>query len=168
MRLFSVFLAFVLCLSLSSCSARRELHTAEILADIMEYCDGLPRGVIYTSEAEVGAEGYLSPALVEALWGEDAEEGFSMLEEYSVYLSSFAAPYEIGVYRCYSATDAERIEELCRARADIVSVALRQTEYYSLCQNIRIYRRRRVVVFLMTDKPDETLQYSKEIVSQYG
>ena len=166
MRLFSGFLALLLCLSLSSCSAKRELHTAEILADIMASCDGLPHGVIYTPEAEEGEEGYLSPALAEALWGEDAEEGFSMLCDYSVYLSSFAAPYEIGVYRCYSATDAERIEELCRARADIVSVALRQTEYYSLCQNIRIYRKRRVVVFLMTDKPEDSLRSAKALVSR--
>lgn len=165
MRLFSVFFSLILCLTISSCGARESAGTDEILADIMEYCDGLPQGVIYTSDADEGEEGYLSPALAEALWGEDACEGFSMLEEYSVYLSSFATPYEIGVYRCYSSTDARRIEELCRARADIVSVALRKTEYYTLCQNIRICRRGREVVFLMTDSPEDTLRLAKRLIS---
>ena len=164
MRIFCIIISLLLCLSLFSCS-RTEKDTGEILASLMEDCGPFPAGVIYTPSAEEGEEGYLSPALMEALWGEDAEEGFSMLQDYSIYLSSFAAPYEISVFSCFSATDAMRIEELCRARADIVSVALRHTEYYGLCQSIRICRKGRNVIFLMTDHPDKAEKSAKSLIS---
>lgn len=165
MKLFRFFIPVVLmlCLSLFSCSAR-SASTGEILSRLMTNEIDLPAGVIYTPDAEEGETGYLSPSLAEALWGEDAEEGFGLLEDYSVYISSFASPFEIGVFRCYSATDAIRIEQLCRGRADIVTVALRHTEYYSLCHNARILREGDTVVFIMTSDPDRTLKLAKKLI----
>ena len=107
----------------------------------------------------------MSEALSEALWGEDAAEGFGMLSDYAIYMSSFASPYEIGVLLCYSSTDARRIEELCMSRADIISVALRQTEFYGLCRNVRVVRRGRVVIFLMTDDPDGDVRRALSLMS---
>ena len=163
MKLFGFFISLILCLSLFSCSdAPRDAHG--ILDRIMESEKNIPAGVVYTPNAREGEEGYLSPALAEALWGEDAKEGFGMLEDYAVYISSFASPTEIGVFRCYSATDAIRIEQLCRARADIVTVALRQTEYHGLCRNARIMRRGDTVVFTLTEDPDSTLRLVKRLI----
>ena len=164
MRIFSFIISILLCLSLVSCS-RESRGAYEILTDIAEELEDLPVGVIYTPHAEEGEEGYLSDGLAEALWGEDAEEGFLMLSDYAVYMSSFAAPYEIGVFCCYSATDAVRIEELCRARADILSVALRQTEFYELCGNLRIVRKGRTVVFLMTSDPSRAERCARRYIS---
>ena len=164
MRLLCIIFSVLLCLSLFSCE-HTDMSAGEILYSIMEDSTPLPAGVIYSPSAEVGDKEYLSPALSEALWGEDAQEGFSLLADYSIYLSSFAAPYEIGVFICYSATDAVRIEELCRARADIVSVSLRQTEFYDLCQSIRICRSGRYVVFLMTPDPHESERIAKKLIS---
>lgn len=163
MRLFSFLVAALLCLSLFSCSSE-EKDAYDILSSLMEKHTDLPAGVVYTPDAREGEEGYLSPVLAEALWGEDAAEGFSMLSDYAIYMSSFAAPYEIGVFCCYSATDARRIEELCRSRADIISVALRQTEFYGLCGNLRIARKGRTVVFLMTSDPDRSVRLAKRLI----
>ena len=163
MRLFSFFISFLLCLGLVSCS-HTERSASDILSSLTEAHEDLPAGVIYTPRADEGESGYLSFTLAEALWGEDAKEGFSMLSDFAIYMSSFATPYEIGVFCCYSSTDAKRIEELCYARADIISVALRQTEFYSLCRNIRVVREGRVVVFLLTSDPARSVKMAKRLI----
>ena len=167
MRVISLCLILFLCIGLVSCGSRQE-SCGEMLTAIMIKVGDLPAGVIYSPEGKAGEERYLSDAMAEALWGANATTVFSLLSDYSVYLSSFAAPYEIGVFICYSSSDAHKIESLCRARADIVSVALRQTEYYALCSNIRIIRRGKVVVFLMTDNPESTVKQAKRIMRRYG
>ncbi|MBQ8849143.1 MAG: hypothetical protein IJ011_02275 [Clostridia bacterium] len=162
MKLFRFILIIALCLSLCSCGGERP--TGDILSELMEACPSLPEGVIYSKGTIEGEEGYLSDTLAEALYGEDAAECFALVEDYSIYISSFATPYEIAVLRCYSSTDAIRIEQLCRARADIVSVALRHTEFYALCQNIRVLREGETVVFLMTDDPDGNERLARRLI----
>ncbi len=163
MKLFSFICALLICIPLVSCSAAH-MDTAEVLDALMESCASLPEGVIYKNTAQEGDRGYMSPSLAEALYGKRAEEYFPLLEEYSIYLSSFASPYEIAVLRCYSASDAKRIERMCRERADLVSVALRQTEFYSLCGNIRIVREGDTVIFLMTDSPEKSARLAKKLI----
>lgn len=163
MKLFSIILSALLCLSLSSCSVKNK-HSGEILAELWERCEKLPRGVIYESGTPEGEENYMSPTLAEALYGERSSEYFPLIEEFSIYLSSFASPYEIAVFICYSSTDARKIERMCRERADIVSVALRHTEFYELCDNIRIVRKGNTVVFLMTDRPDDMARLVKRLI----
>ena len=163
MKLFRFTFFVLLALSLCSCSVR-EKGTAEILSELMSELDGLPSGVVYDADAEEGEDGYLSPFMAEALYGEDASECFALAEDYSIYLSAYATPYEIAVFRCYSSTDATRIEQLCRDRADIVSVALRSTEFYRLCQSIRIIKRGHTVVFAMTDEPEKALRHIKALI----
>lgn len=164
MRRFSLFFCILLCFSLFSCSVR-EPDSYNILLSLMEDCGPMPAGVIYTPRAEEGEQGYMSEALAEALWGEDAAEGFGLLSDFAIYMSSFASPYEIGVFCCYSSTDADRVEELCMSRADIISVALRQTEFYGLCGNVRVVKRGRVVIFLMTDAPDVAVRRALSLIS---
>ena len=163
MKLFRFVILLLLVVSLCSCSLR-DRGTDEILSELMSEIEGLPSGAIYVSGAEEGSDGYLSPFMAEALYGEDASECFALVEDYSIYLSAYATPYEIAVFRCYSSTDAARVERLCRDRADIVSVALRSTEFYGLCQNIRIVKRGHTVVFAMTDEPENVLRLIKALI----
>lgn len=163
MKLFRFLVMIALCLSLVSCASRAH-STDMILGRLMEECGELPSGKIYRGGRESVSEGSLPPELMCALYGEDAKESFLSVSEYSIYLSSFASPYEIAVFRCYSSTDAIDIERLCRARGDIVSVALRQTDYYELCDNILIVREGRCVVFAMTDSPRSVERLIKKLI----
>ena len=163
MKLFRFIVLLLLVLCLCSCTYG-EKEPAEILSVLMEETDGLPMGVIYVAGAEEGEDGYLSELMAEALYGEDATECFALVQDYSIYLSAYAAPYEIAVFKCYSSTDASRVEQLCRQRADIVSVAIRSTEFYGLCENIRIVKRGRTVVFAMTDEPESTVRHIKALI----
>ncbi len=163
MKLFCFILSVLLSFCLVSCTSASKT-TEQILFEIMEGCRDLPEGVIYKNTASEGDQGYMSPSLSEALYGKNSFEYFKLLEEYSIYLSSFASPYEIAVFKCYSSSDAKKIERLCRERADIVSVALRRTEFYSLCGNIRIVREGDTVIFLMTDTPNRTARLAKGLI----
>lgn len=163
MKLFRVLVVVFICLCLVSCS-EGETAAVDILGDMTRELSGLPQGVVYTPDAEEGEEGYLSGALAEALYGEGTAECFALVEDYAIYLSSFASPYEIAVFKCYSRSDALRIEQMCRARADIVSVALRETEFYSLSGNIRIVRKGDTVVFCMTDEPDRSERLARRSI----
>ena len=161
MKLFRFIILLTLCLSLCACSSYKK-STSEILDRMLSEFSDIPKGTIYYKNATEDQEGYLSPFLAEALYGTSAEECFTLMEDYSIYLSSFATPYEIAVFRCYSATDAVRLEQLCRERADIVSVALRYTDFYKLCQSIRIVREGDTVVFAMTDDPSRAERLIKK------
>ena len=165
MKLLSFFMALLLCLGfLSSCTARGR-SCDFILFELMAECSALPDGKIYRSGAlSQSDDGFLSPYLAEALYGEKHNEYFDLLSEYAIYVSSFASPYEIGVFRCYSRSDGLKIENMCRQRADIVSVALRETEFFSLCQNIRVMRRGEYVVFILTDSPDAVSHRARELI----
>ena len=163
MKLFSFVLSIILCLSLVSCTSKKR-NTGEILQELMTAARELPQGEIYVKNAAEGEDGYLSAAMADALYGEAASEYLALTEEYSIYLSSFAKPYEIAVFKCYSSTDAQKIERMCRERANIVSVALRRTEFHSLHENIRIIREGDTVVFLMTDRPDKTERLAKKLI----
>jgi len=163
MKLFCFILSMVICLGMISCQMKEE-KAEEMLGDILSEVGGLPTGVVYRPQAEEGDEGYLSRSLTEALYGEDSEICFALIEDYAIYLSSFAAPYEIAVFKSYSKSDALRIEQMCRQRADIVSVALRETEFFSLSGNIRIIRSGATVVFSMTDNPDRSVRLIKRII----
>ena len=156
--LFSFFIAF------SSC-ASDQLSCQEILDALIEGSADLPAGDIYRhTSKDSSADGYMSSYLMEAMYGEGFEENFALLQEYSIYISSFEAPYEIAVFKCYSRSDGLKIERMCRRRADTVSVALRETSYYYLCDNIRVVREGEYVVFIMTDEPKKTERTVKKLI----
>ena len=154
-------LALVLSIGLlvSSCG-RREATAWEILLSLCETAGELPTGEIYHAAAEEGARGYLSPEMIESLYGEEGKEVFGeLLLDYAIYLSSFAAPYEIAVLRAHSTTDAHRVAELCLSRADELQVALHRTEWETLGSSIEVVVRGRWVVMLVTDS-NESLKES--------
>ncbi len=144
-------LVLSICLLASSCG-RKEQTAWEILLSLCETAGELPTGEIYHAAAEEGARGYLSPEMIESLYGEEGREIFGeLIPDYAIYLSSFAAPYEIAVLHTYSATDAHRVAELCLARADELQVALHRTEWENLGSSIRVVVRGKWVVMMVTD-----------------
>ena len=164
MRLFRCFFALLISLLLCSCSAYQKKTSEDILHRLMTGAGELPDGEIYVSGAEEGSEEYMPPFLREAMYGEGHSEYFSLIEDYSIYLSSFAEPYEIAVFKCYSKSDGIRIERMCRARADILEVALNKTKFSELCKGIRVIRKDHFVIFIMTESSNEVARLAKRLV----
>ncbi len=132
-----------------SCSDRKK-SSDRILSELMERCDGLPEGEILRSDAGEGSEGYASSAVLRAMYGEDAEDLLRRCD-FSIYISSFAAPYEIAVIRAVSRADARAISSLFFCRADELRVALRRTEFEGLTNEIRVLVSGRYVVMGITE-----------------
>ncbi len=165
MRIFLFFLVFCISLSLTACGEHSEgMETERILTSLMEAQESFPGGVTFRHTATEGMEDYLPPSAREAMYGADSERYFKLIEQYSIYMSSFAAPYEIGVFKCYSKSDGLKIEAMCRTRWDIVSVALRETEFYGLCDDIRVLRKGDTVVFIMVDNADKCARLAKKLI----
>ena len=102
----------------------------EILCDYMARQDSLPAGVIYRAGAAEGEDGYFSAQMMARMYGEEADiRCFSLVEDYAIYLSSFAEPCEIAVLRCYAKSDCDRIAEMCLARIETLRIALVGTPY---------------------------------------
>ncbi len=160
------FVCVIIALSLfllPSCFKKDE-DTSSILLSLMDKCDALPNGQIFEMGAEEGEAKYLSSSMIESMYGEGATDVFLLVEDYAIYISSFAAPYEIAVFRCYSSSDAIKVETMCRGRADILSVAFRGSEYHDLYKNIRVLRDQDSVVFLMVDNSDDVYRIAKRLI----
>lgn len=153
MKLFRFILLLFLVLSLVSCSTD-DRSTDDILDEMVSVLPSLPSGTVYRSSAQEGDEDFMSGSLAKAMYGEGADKMFSTVEEYSVYLSSFAEPYEIAVFKCYSRTDAHGVLAMCLTRRDILQISLRGSAFYELCDDIRIISRGRYVIMCLTDSPD--------------
>ena len=148
------FFAFLTCLFLAfcvvSCGSRESAEDVlyRICSDIE-----LPSGATYLSGAPEGSAFYLSPDTARAMYGEDVQDVFSLVEEYAIYLSRRAMPSEVAVFRCYSRSDADRVLRLCLARVENMKIQLSGTEYASIAEGVDIRVRGRVVI--MTLAPDE-------------
>ncbi len=123
--------------------------------------DSLPEGEIYRSGAEEGSEDYPPSALLRALYGEDGEESIRICD-FSIYLSAFAVPLEIAVFRAPSGDHARRIYALCLSRMDLLKVALRETEFDALGGEICVYRAGRYVVMGVTWNQESFLKAVKK------
>lgn len=94
-------------------------------------CGETPAGALYRSGAERGQEDYLSASDFDLLYGEgSAEEYGPLVREYSLYLSSFAEPFEVAVFRCYEKSDADRVGGMLLRRSDRLKVFLREIGRY--------------------------------------
>ena len=118
---------FLLLSSLPSCAPRREAW--EILEERMAQ-HAFPSGICYRSDANEGENAYVSPSLLASLYGADASLRIAKLtESYAIYLSSFAIPCELAVFRVYSRSDSHIILAMCLERLDQLRVLLRHTEH---------------------------------------
>ena len=110
----------------------------------------LPAGQTYLSGAEEGSDKYLSEDTINTLYGERAYgELFPLIEEYAIYISSFAEPYEAAVFKCRSRSDTDLIAEMCFARTDILKVILRDTEFAELVQEARVSVKGKLVFMII-------------------
>ena len=125
-RALTVSLAFLICLALTACAKPQKACSDELSALLGE--TPLPSGVTYICGSEVGNGGYLSPETARALYGEDAEALLALCEDYAIFLSERPNPFEAAVFRCYSASDCDRIAGALLSRIEDIRIALRDTE----------------------------------------
>ncbi len=143
--------------------ARNKESPDTVLSELMGEEDALPKGEIYRSGVEEGSKGYPPSALLRAMYGEEGEEDIRLCE-FSMYLSSFAVPLEIAVFRAPSKDHARRVYALCLSRMDTLRVALRHTEHAPLGEEIAIYRSGRYVVMGVTHDRNSFLKAVKREV----
>ncbi len=165
MKRWTVLFLLLPVLFLSACAGKKDVKCEVILEEIAreigdgskeDALSGLPAGEVYVPGKAPGEEGYLSPFVLESLYGAHAEEAFSQIEDYAVYLSSVAEPYEIAVFRCCTVSDADGVVELCRERRDLLQTLLRDTDFRQMTDCIRIIRHGKYVVMTLTADPGKT------------
>jgi hypothetical protein len=151
MKRFILFIFAVLLLAVALLSCRAESQSAEeLLSSLMADTQGLPAGNIYVKGAEEGESAYFSQSLCESMYGARAFELLTFTEDFAIYMASVAAPYEIAVFKCYSATDAEKLAAVCMSRAQDLRVILSKTEWRELCDSAKIKVDGRIVVMTVT------------------
>ena len=127
MRMRSLCLCIALLFLLGGCGKKSEKTAEEVLESVLALCEDAPTGVLYRSGSERGNEDYLSKADFDLLYGEGCADVYLPLtRDYALYLSSFATPFEVAVFRCYGQTDAERLGALLLSRSDALKVFLRE------------------------------------------
>lgn len=165
MKRWTVLFLLLPVLFLSACAGKKDVKCEVILEEIAreigggskeDALSGLSAGEVYVPGKAPGEEGYLSPFVLESLYGAHAEEAFSQIEDYAVYLSSVAEPYEIAVFRCCTVSDADGVVELCRERRDLLQTLLRDTDFRQMTDCIRIIRHGKYVVMTLTADPGKT------------
>ena len=150
---------------LGLCGCRRQVQSCqELLESVMAEESTLPAGACYFFGVEEGQTGYFNGTVMRAMYGEDAGEIFDLLEDYGIYLSSFASPSEIAIFRCRSPSDVGQVEAMCRNRVDQLCVALRGTVFFEQAETARIARDGRTVVMVMTEDSAATLHTLKGLM----
>ena len=133
-KITSIFLVLLL---LTSCGEKRSAE--DVLFDVTKDFDDLPDGNVYLSSAKEGSQNFLSVTIINSLYHEGAAEyEFSLVEEYAIYISEFAKPCEIAVYKCYSASDTDLIASMCLRRIEKLCVMLSETSFSYIPQNADI------------------------------
>ena len=157
-------LVIALCIALSSC-ARSVPSVSDVLRELQVSCGELPAGWSYRMGAEEGSSYYLPPSVIRANYGEDAEAILGCAEDYAIYVSSFAAPYEIAVFLARTRTHADEIAVLCLARRDLLQELLCETEYAAMADQFCIVQKGRFVIMGLTDDADAFRQAALHAVS---
>lgn len=153
MKRFILFSLAVLLLSVSFFSCGAESQSAsEQLSALMADIQGLPAGNIYQKSAKEGENAYFSQSLCESMYGKRATELLPLAEDFAIYMSSAAAPYEIAVFKCYSSTDAKKLAAVCMNRAQTLRVLLKNTKWRELCDSAKVRVDGRCVIMTVTGK----------------
>ena len=128
-RLGSLFLSALLLLW--GCGMREDKGAAATVSELLTLCGEYPAGVLYQKGAEEGEESYLSSERFDLLFGEGSAEVYlPLVEDYALYLSSFATPFEVAFFRCYTRSDATRLGTMLLARSDALKLLLREVGAY--------------------------------------
>ena len=146
-RFFALLSCLLLVFCISACGY--EEAAEDILYRICSDAE-LPSGTTYLSGAPEGSSSYLAPDTLEDMYGDEAqEEVFSLVEEYAIYLSRFAKPYEVAVFKCYSVSDTDSVLEMCLERLESIKILLRDTEYAPLADTAEVYVDGKYVIMLV-------------------
>ena len=126
---FIKFVILVVLLSLlTSCTDRGSAQ--DMLFNITKEFDDLPDGSVYLSKNGGDSENFLSATMINTLYHDGAAEyEFSMIEEYAIYISEFAKPCEVAIYKCYSRSDTNLIASMCLGRIEKLTVMLAGTSF---------------------------------------
>ena len=141
----------ILMLCVLSCSCAKEGKSASLLLEErLARIENLPQGEIYRSDAAEGEAGYFSERLRRTVYGErDAEHCFGLIEDYAIYLCSFAEPCELAVFRCYAASDADRVAEMCLSRIEYLRIVLAGTDFRARADRATVTVDGRVVIMTL-------------------
>lgn len=156
MRRIIGFIMAVLIFSSCLCSCDKDTRTAQgILERILENEKKLPDGQAYLAGAFSGDKEYFSEEMISSMYGVKAKkEFFSLVEDYAVYISSFANAFEVAVFKCYSKSDVDSICEMCFLRGDTIkSVIGHQKRFENIKVNV-IFCNRYVCMYV-GEYPDE-------------
>lgn len=107
----------------------------------------MPAGQAYVSDAAEWEEGYLSPALAEALFAqENGEDAFALCTEYAIFLSSSPTGGEIAFLRTAGTDDAQRVADMCTTR---IARVRRVTPQAAILTDACVLREGRTVILLL-------------------
>lgn len=163
MRSFSKVLILSVCFILL-CSCASEQKSCEDIA--LWLCDELklPVGQMYCRGEEGASLRTLPSDTMRIMYGDNAQEIFELLEDYSIYLCAAGAPYEVAVFKCRSASDSDGVAALCLERAGELSVLLRDTEYADICRNARVVSRGKYTVMVIAPDAEKAEEMAKGIL----
>ena len=114
------------CLALCACGEPQRSCSEEL--ELLFGDLSRPSGVTYLNGAAEGDAAYLSAETARALYGDDAEALLALCEDYAIFISERPTPFEAAVFRCYSASDCDRIAKALLSRIEDIKIALRDTE----------------------------------------
>lgn len=124
--LFTFTIIFAVFFTLLGCSEPGKSCSEEL--DTLLSGQPRPAGVIYLYGTEEGDESYLSPETACALYGEGAGDLLKLCGDFAIFLAERPNPFEAAVFRCYSASDCDRVAAALLARIDDIRITLRDTE----------------------------------------
>lgn len=142
--LFLSALVFAICFAFAAC-AETQTPCSEELAALLEET-ARPAGVTYICGAGEGEEEYLSPETACALYGDGADELLALCEDFAIFISERPNPFEAAVFRCYSASDCDKIATALLSRIDDIRIALRDTELAGAYDTAEVRISGRVVI----------------------
>ena len=123
----------------------------DVLFNITKDFDDLPDGSVYLSSAEEGSQKFLSVSMINSLYHDDASKyEFSLIEEYAIYISNFAKPCEIAVYKCYSSSDTDLIATMCLRRIEKLRAMLAGTSFCEIIDSADVEVKGHFVIVTMT------------------
>ena len=142
--------ALILALVLSGCSNNSEnadMLLSELLAVSGENFED--SGIFYFCNSAEGEVGYLSKDDQALIFGKDSIS-FDKIHAYAGFVSA-RTPAELWVFKCHSASDTDDVVKMCLERADVIKVALRNTEWREKTKNISIKVYHRHVIFAFVE-----------------
>ena len=166
MKKFICFLSAFLCVFILVSCSQKNTSTREIFDRIYEALSPVPDGEIYFSKSDEGTRHYMSSALFSTIYENGTFiDGSDIIEEYTVYLSSFALPFEIAVFKCYSPSDTVKIEQMCIGRLDFLRKHFKNTEHENAIDKASVISDGKYVIMIICQSDADLFEISKSALN---